>query len=138
MIRIFKNLTKKDWLFAAVSVAFIVVQVWLDLKLPDYMSEITMLIQMQQPIMSDVLATGGKMLLCAFGSLVSSICVAICAAKISSNFSATLRSVLFNKVQSFSLEEISNFSTASLITRSTNDITHVQMLIVMANALHNE
>ncbi|MBQ4100031.1 MAG: ABC transporter ATP-binding protein [Oscillospiraceae bacterium] len=131
MIRIFKNLTKKDWLFAAISVAFIVVQVWLDLKLPDYMSEITMLIQMQQPIMSDVLATGGKMLLCAFGSLVSSICVAICAAKISSNFSATLRAVLFNKVQSFSLEEISNFSTASLITRSTNDITHVQMLIVM-------
>ncbi len=131
MIRIFKNLTKKDWTYAGISILFIVVQVWLDLKLPDYMSGITLAIQQPNAAMSDILLTGGKMLLCALGSLISSVFVAICAAKISSNFSSTLRSVLFKKVQSFSLEEISNFSTASLITRSTNDITHVQMLIVM-------
>ena len=131
MLRIFKNLSRKDWGFVIISIAFIVVQVWLDLKLPDYMSEITLLIQMPQTVMAEVLTAGGKMLICALGSLVSSICVAVCAARISSSFAATLRRVLFNKVQSFSLEEISNFSTASLITRSTNDVVQVQMLIVM-------
>lgn len=131
MIKIFKNLTKKEWLFAFASLIFIVAQVWLDLKLPDYMSEITILVQTEGSEMSEILTAGGKMLLCAFGSLISSVIVAVFAAKIAVNFAAILRGKLFEKVQGFSMEEIGKFSTASLITRTTNDVQQVQMLIVM-------
>lgn len=131
MIRIFKNIRRQDVIFVALSVAFVVLQVWLDLKLPDYMSEITLLIKTEGSEMSEVLTAGGKMLLCALGSLLTSVIVAVFASRIAANFSATIRLKLFNKVQSFSMEEIGKFSTASLITRSTNDITQVQMLIVM-------
>ena len=99
--------------------------------MPDYMSEITKLVQTKGSKMNDILIAGGKMLACALGSLLAAVCTSICASKISSNFSANLRGKVFHKVQSFSMEEIGNFSTASLITRSTNDITQVQMLIVM-------
>ena len=95
------------------------------------MSEITKLVQTKGSKMNDILIAGGKMLACALGSLLAAVCTSICASKISSNFSANLRGQVFHKVQSFSMEEIGNFSTASLITRSTNDITQVQMLIVM-------
>lgn len=131
MLKIFKNLSKKEWALACISLVFIVAQVWLDLKLPDYMSEITMLVQTEGSVMNDILASGAMMLLCAFGSLVASIIVAVIAAKIATNFGATLRGCIFDKVQSFSLGEMGRFSTASLITRSTNDVTHVQNLIVM-------
>ena len=131
MIRILKNLGKREWMLACVSLAFVVAQVWLDLRLPDYMKEITALVTAEGSVMSDILMAGGKMLLCAFGSLLSAVVVAICASKIAANFSATVREKLFDKVQSFSMEEIGRFSTASLITRSTNDVTQVQMLIVM-------
>lgn len=131
MAKIFKNLGKKEWILACISLAFVVVQVWLDLKLPDYMKEITALVTVEGSKMNDIIAAGGKMLLCAFGSLLSAVFVAICASRIASNFSAAIRSKLFDKVQSFSMEEIGKFSTASLITRSTNDVTQVQMLIVM-------
>ena len=131
MAKIFKNLGKKEWILACISLAFVVVQVWLDLKLPDYMKEITALVTVEGSKMNDIIAAGGKMLLCAFGSLLSAVFVAICASRIASNFSATIRGKLFDKVQSFSMEEIGKFSTASLITRSTNDVTQVQMLIVM-------
>lgn len=131
MLKLFKNLTKKEWLFAGLCLVFIVAQVWLDLKLPDYMREITMLVQTEGSSMSDILSSGGMMLLCALGSLAASIAVAILAARIASNFGARLRGLLFDKVQSFSLQEIGGFSTASLITRSTNDITQVQTLVVM-------
>lgn len=131
MIRLFKNLSKKDWLCLLISVGFIVLQVWLDLKMPDYMSEVTMLVQTPGSEMKEIVAAGGKMLLCAFGSLVSSVIVSILAAGVGSNFAAALRNRLFNKVQSFSMEEIGKFSTASLITRSTNDVTQVQMFIIM-------
>lgn len=130
MLKIFKNLRKYDWLYCLVALAFIVTQVWLDLKLPDYMSEITLLVQTPGSEMSDILTAGGKMLLCALGSLVSAAAVAILASKIASNFGAELRGELFSKVQSFSMSEIGKFSTASLITRSTNDVTQVQMLII--------
>ena len=110
---------------------FVVAQVWLELKLPDYMREITSLITTQDSAMHDILIAGGKMLLCAFGSLLVTVLVAVCASRIASNFSAIVRGKLFDKVQSFSMEEIGRFSTASLITRSTNDVTQVQMLIVM-------
>lgn len=131
MIKLLKKLTLKDWLLAVVAFAFIIVQVWLSLTMPDYMSEITKLVQTQGSEMSDILIAGGKMLACALGSLLSAVCTSICASRISSNFSANLRGQVFHKVQAFSMEEIGNFSTASLITRSTNDITQVQMLIVM-------
>ncbi len=131
MLKIFKNLTKKDWICICISIVFIASQVWLDLKLPDYMAEITMLVQTEGSAMADILSAGGKMLLCALGSLGAAVIVAIIASKIATNFGANLREKLFDKVQSFSMEEIGGFSTASLITRSTNDVTQVQMLIVM-------
>lgn len=131
MVKLLKKLTWKDFILAAVAFLFIIVQVWLSLTMPDYMSEITKLVQTKGSKMNDILIAGGKMLACALGSLLAAVCTSICASKISSNFSANLRGQVFHKVQSFSMEEIGNFSTASLITRSTNDITQVQMLIVM-------
>lgn len=131
MLRIFKNFRKQEVVLALFSVVFVVAQVWLELKLPDYMREITSLITTQDSAMHDILIVGGKMLLCAFGSLLVTVLVAVCASRIASNFSAIVRGKLFDKVQSFSMEEIGRFSTASLITRSTNDVTQVQMLIVM-------
>ena len=131
MLRILKNMTKKEWLFVLYSAVFIVIQVWLDLKMPDYMSEITVLVQTDGSAMGDILTAGGKMLLCALGSLVSSVVVAYFASKIAANLAAILREKLFDKVQSFSMQEIGGFSTASLITRSTNDVTQVQMFVVM-------
>lgn len=131
MFRLMRNFTKKEWILAAVSIVFIVLQVWLELTMPDYMSEITRLVQTEGSKMSEILTSGGMMLLCALGSLLASVATAVCAAKIAVNFSGAVRSKLFSKVQSFSMEEIGRFSTASLITRSTNDVTQVQMLIVM-------
>ncbi|WMT43237.1 ABC transporter ATP-binding protein [Paenibacillus sp. D2_2] len=131
MIKIFKYLKPKEWIQAVISLVFIVVQVWLDLKLPDYMAEITQLVQTSGSEMSEIWKAGGYMLLCALGSLVSAILVGFFAARIASSFSQRLRSLLFNKVESFSMEEINRFSTSSLITRSTNDITQIQMLVTM-------
>ena len=131
MLKLLKKLTAKDWMLAIIAFAFIIVQVWLSLTMPDYMSEITKLVQTQGSQMSDILLAGGKMLACALGSLLAAVGTSICASRISANFSANLRGQVFYKVQSFSMEEIGNFSTASLITRSTNDITQVQTLIVM-------
>lgn len=131
MIRIFRNLTKKEICLACFSVVFVIAQVWLELKLPDYMRDITALITTEDSAMNSILKAGGKMLLCAFGSLLVTVFVCMIASRIASNFSANIRSKLFNHVQSFSMEEIGRFSTASLITRSTNDVTQVQMLIVM-------
>lgn len=131
MLKLFKNFTIKETSLALMSVLLIIFQVWLDLKLPDYMSEITLLVQTEGSLLADIYRAGGMMLLCAFGSLVTAVLVAITASRISSNFGANLRQKLFSKVLDFSLEEISLFSTSSLITRSTNDITQVQMLIIM-------
>lgn len=131
MLKIFKNLKKKDIMFMLIAVVFIVFQVWLDLKLPDYMSKITTLVQSEGSKMNEIVKAGVKMLACALGSLISAITVAIISSKIGVNFAANLRKKLFNKVQAFSMEEIGHFSTASLITRTTNDIQQVQMLIVM-------
>lgn len=131
MLKIFKYLKSKEWMMAGGSLIFIVLQVWLDLKMPEYMSEITRLVQTPGSEMKDIWIAGGYMLLCALGSLVGAVIVGYFAAKIASSFSQRLRSMLFNKVESFSMEEINKFSTSSLITRSTNDITQVQMLITM-------
>lgn len=131
MLRILKNLRKKDLLYLAGAILFIAVQVWLDLKMPDYMTEITQLVQTPGNEMRDVLIAGGKMLACALGSLVSAVVVALLAARIATDFGADLRGNLFYKVMAFSKAEIQKFSTASLITRTTNDVTQVQMLIIM-------
>lgn len=131
MFKILKRINAKEWLQALFSLVFIVAQVWLDLKLPEYMSEITRLTQTPGSAMSDIWIAGGYMLLCAFGSLAAAIIVGFVAARIAASFSMRLRSLMFNKVDSFSMEEINKFSTSSLITRSTNDITQVQMLITM-------
>lgn len=131
MVKLSKNFTRRDWLFMALSIACIVVQVWLEMTIPGYMSEITAMVQTPGSAMADILAAGGKMLLCALGSLGAACIVAILVSRISSNFSAALRQRLFSKVQGFSLEEIGKFSTASLITRSTNDVTQVQLLVVL-------
>lgn len=131
MVTILKYLKPKEWALVGFSLLFIVAQVWLDLELPGYMSDITRLIQTPGSEMSEIITAGVWMLLCALGSLATSIIVAGIAARTAANFSSRLRSKLFDKVQSFSMEEINNFSTASLITRSTNDITQVQMLIVI-------
>ncbi|TWH56752.1 ATP-binding cassette subfamily B protein [Desulfitobacterium sp. LBE] len=131
MVRIFKYLKAEEWLMAGISLIFIVAQVWLDLKLPDYMAEITTLTQTPNSAISDIWLNGGYMLSCALGSLAAAVVVGFFAAKIAASFSQRLRSLLFNKVESFSMEEINRFSTSSLITRSTNDITQIQMLVVM-------
>ena len=135
MLKLFKNFTKKDYLLILISLLLIVFQVWLDLKIPDYMSEITKLVQTEGSQMSDILYQGGFMLLCAFGSLVSAIIVCYLTSLISASFSLNLRKNLFEKVENFSMQEIKKFSTSSLITRTTNDITNIQMFISMGMQL---
>jgi len=131
MLKILKYLTKKDWSLVLFSFVFIIGQVYLDLKLPDYMSEITRLVQTPNSQMIDILKAGGYMLLCALGSLVAAFIVGFFVARIAANLSWTLRSNVYDKIEGFSLAEINKFSTASLITRSTNDITQVQNIVAM-------
>ena len=131
MLKLLKNFTKKDWLTILVGIVFIVAQVWLDLKLPDYMSEITVLVQTEGSAMSDIIMQGVYMLLCAFGSLVFAVITGYLMASLSSNFSMTIREKLFKKVENLAIQDIKKFSTSSLITRTTNDVTQIQMLIAM-------
>ncbi|WP_343083884.1 ABC transporter ATP-binding protein [Blautia producta] len=131
MIKILKNLTKKEWGFTAICLGLIIIQVWLDLTLPEYMGDITELVQTPGSEMNEILAAGGRMLLLASGSLAVSVVIAGLAARISTNLASRLRTNLFKKVQSFTMQEINNFSIPSLITRTTNDITQVQMLVVI-------
>lgn len=131
MLKILKYLTKKDWMFVLCSFLFVVVQVYLDLRLPDYMSEITRLVQTPNSEMREILSAGGYMLLCAFGSLIAAFIVGYFAAQIASNLSWKLRSSVYDKIEGFSMAEINKFSTASLITRSTNDITQIQNIVAM-------
>lgn len=131
MIKILKNLTKKEWGFTAICLGLIIIQVWLDLTLPEYMGDITELVQTPGSEMKEILAAGGRMLLLASGSLAVSVVIAGLAARISTNLASRLRTNLFKKVQSFTMQEINNFSIPSLITRTTNDITQVQMLVVI-------
>lgn len=131
MFKLFRKLDKKDVFYIFICFILIFFQVWLDLKLPDYMSEITRLVQTTGSNMGDILVQGGYMLLCALGSLSSAIVVGYFASKISSSFSKKLRKEIFEKVEYFGMEEIKKFSTSSLITRTTNDVTQVEMLIGM-------
>lgn len=132
MIKALKYLKPKEWLMAGISLIFIIAQIWLDLKLPDFMFEVTKLTQTPGSEMNAIWINGVYMLLCALGSLGAAITVGYFASRIGASLSHRLRSMLFNKVESFSMEEINRFSTSSLITRSTNDVTQIQMLIVLA------
>ena len=131
MFKLLKRLNKKDVLLIFISIFLIVIQVWLDLKLPDYMSKITQLVQTEGSILSDILIAGGKMMLCAFGSLIAAVIVGYFASLIAASFSKTLRREIFEKVTDFSEGEIKKFSTSSLITRTTNDVTQIEMLVAM-------
>ena len=131
MIKLFKNFTKKDVFLIIICVILIALQVYLDLKIPDYMKEITTLVQTTGTKIGDVLLQGVYMLICAFGSLLSAVFVGYLSSLISATFSKNVRKKLFKKIQSFSMEEIKLFSTSSLITRTTNDITNIQMFISM-------
>ena len=129
MFKLLKGFRKKEWLITIVSVCLIVMQVWLELKMPDYMSKVTILVQTEGSKMSDILINGGYMLLCAFGSLVGAIIVGYSIALLSAGFSKKLRGKLFRKVEEMSMSEVKGFSTNSLITRTTNDITQVEMFV---------
>ena len=131
MLKIFKYLKRNDWLLVLFSVAFIVVQVWLDLKLPDYMAEITTLLQTEGTAVSDLMTPGAYMLLCAVGSMAAAVIVGFFAAKVAAGLAKRLRGLVFEKTLSFSMGEMNHFSTASLITRSTNDITQIQFIIAL-------
>lgn len=131
MTKIFKQFNKKDWGLIFVVAILIVFQVWLDLKLPDYMSEITRILQSEGYIIKDILVQGGYMLLCAFGSLGSAVIVGYITSFISADFSMNLRRRIFKKVEDFGMTEIKKFETSSLITRTTNDVTQLEMLVAM-------
>lgn len=131
MLKILKHLKFAEWITILVCVGFLVAQTWLDLKLPDYMFEITQYVQTPGSTMSQIWQAGGKMLLCTLGSVATAVIVGFFTARIAARFSQRLRSKLFNRVEDFSMEEINNFSTASLITRSTNDITQIQLFVAM-------
>ncbi len=131
MFKLIKNFTKKEWILALICLVLVVTQVWLELKMPDYMSEITKLVQTEGSQMKDILVNGGYMLTCALGSLVAAVITGYITSRISSNFSKTIRKKLFNKVEDLAMQEVKQFSTSSLITRTTNDITQIEMLIAM-------
>jgi ATP-binding cassette subfamily B multidrug efflux pump len=131
MLRILKYFNPKNVWFIIISTAFIVLQVWLDLKLPDYLAQITRLVQTEGNSLSEVWEPGAYMMMCAIGSLLASFIVVYLVAQSAASLAKRLRSLLFDKVESFSMAEMNKFSTASLITRSTNDITQVQTIVAM-------
>lgn len=131
MFKMLKNLTWKEWLMATVSVVFIVAQVWLDLKLPEYMSQITSLLTTGSDNMSEIWKNGGFMIACAVGSALMSVVVGFFAARIAAKLGLIIRGKVYSKIQKFSKSEMKHFSTASLITRTTNDVTQVQNFIAM-------
>jgi len=131
MLKLLKKINKKEILISAFIITFILIQVWLELKMPDYMSEITKLVKTEGSDIKDILTNGIYMLLCALGSLISAISVGYFISNLASHFSTRLRKNIFDKIQNLSLNEIKTFSVSSLITRTTNDITQVEMLIAM-------
>ena len=131
MFKLFRKFTSKERGYIGISLVFIVIQVWLDLKLPDYMSNVTNLVQTKGSSMKDILEQGGYMLLCAFGSMAAAMIVGYFAAKVAAGLAYTLRGQIYDKVLDYSMEEVNRFSTSSLINRTTNDITQVQTLVAM-------
>lgn len=131
MAKIFRYITRRQWCYVGISLIFIIFQVWLDLKLPDYMSGITMLVQTEGSSMTDILIQGGYMLLCALGSMAASVVVGYFAAKVAAGLARTLRASVYDKIMEFSMEEMNRFSASSLLNRVTNDVTQIQNLVAM-------
>lgn len=126
-----KYLRKRDFIFIICAITLIVIQVWLDLKMPDYTAKLTTVVSKGVAKSKDVWINGGKMLLCAFGSMASAITCGFFTALVASAYSRNLRTALFNKISSFSSTEMNNFSIPSLITRTTNDVSQIQMFVAM-------
>lgn len=131
MLKLLKKFTKREWFLSFIALLLIIVEVWLELKMPDYMSQITRLVQTEGSKMADIITNGAWMIGCAFGSLVAAIIVGYIVANVAAAFSMQLRKNIFNKVESLSMNEIKQFKTNSLITRTTNDITQIEMVISM-------
>ncbi len=131
MIKLFRNMSRKQILSVLLCIVIMIFQVWIELKLPDFMSEITKLIQTPNSNINDILIQGGFMLLCAFGSMVSAIIIGFFASRLSASFSLRLREKIFKKVQKLAIAEIKEFKTSSLITRTTNDVSQLELLIAM-------
>ena len=131
MIKLLKNFGKKEWGLVLICFILVIAQVWLELKMPDFMQKITVLVETEGNNLNEVLKNGKYMVLCALGSLISAIFVGYFAPSIAAIFSMKVRKKLFTKVENLSLNEIKEFSISSLITRTTNDITQIQMLIAM-------
>lgn len=131
MLKLLKNFNKKDWILILIVVCLVIFQVWLDLKMPDYMSAITRLVQTEGSKWSEILKNGGFMIACAFGSLLTAVITGFLVSNISSTFSSTLRDLLFKKIVNLSTSEIKEFETSSLITRTTNDVTQIETVITM-------
>lgn len=131
MLKLLKKFKMKEWFLSFIALLLIIVEVWLELKMPDYMSEITKLVQTEGSKMAEIITNGSWMIGCALGSLIAAIIVGYIVANVASSFSMNLRKDLFNKVESLSMNEIKQFKTNSLITRTTNDITQIEMVISM-------
>ena len=131
MLKLLKNFSKREWLCVIICFILVFSQVWLELKMPDYMSEITKLVQTEGSSMKDILINGGYMLACALGSLIAAIITGYITSRLSSNFAKNIRKKIFKKVEDLSMQEVKQFSTSSLITRTTNDVTQIEMLVAM-------
>ncbi|MBR3489991.1 MAG: ABC transporter ATP-binding protein [Bacilli bacterium] len=131
MIKVFKNFKKKDYFIMLICVILMVSQVWLELKIPEFMSKVTSLVQTGSGDIGEIMVQGGFMLLCSFASLITAVIIGYFAALLSASLSLKLRSKIFNKVESFGMQEIRKFSTSSLITRTTNDVTQIEMTVAM-------
>ena len=131
MFKLFKNLERKDLLIVLVIAILVITSVFLDLRIPEYMSEITRLVQTENSTMKEILTSGGHMLICAVLSLICTITVGFFSSLLAAKFSRTMRRKIFEKVESFGINEIKKFKTSSLITRTTNDVTQIEMLLAM-------
>ena len=131
MIKLFKNFTKKDLITIGIVIFLVIFSVFLDLRMPEYMSQITKLVQTEDSTMKEILVAGGHMLICAVGSLICTISVGYFTSLLAANFSRSVRRKIFAKVEEFGIAEIKKFSTSSLITRTTNDVTQIETLLAM-------
>ena len=131
MIKLFKNLTKKDLLIILAVIFLVIFSVYLDLKLPEYMSEITKLIQTEDSTLNEILISGLMMMLCAISSLICTVVTGYLTSLLAARFSRSIRRKIFSTVESYGVAEIKKFQTSSLITRTTNDVTQIEMLLAM-------
>ena len=131
MINMFRRLTAKEWAMIALSTVFICLAVWMDLKTPEYLSDITTLLAKDGTKVSDIMDPGSKMLLFSFGSFLMAVFVGFLASRVAASFTTRLRGEIFHQVMDYSDAEIKKFSVPSLLTRTTNDLTQFQIMIVM-------